>query len=97
MKTPLLIVLTAVVVGVGSTLAIMNNSCKSAITLGALQLRTSDTTQRPDWARRFARRRCPAHGDRCYIDAVGLYFRNTAAGSGEKRVGCSGSKQKVLT
>jgi hypothetical protein len=30
MKTPLLIVLTAVVVGVGSTLAIMNNSCKSS-------------------------------------------------------------------
>jgi len=30
MKIPLLIVLTAVVVGVGSTLAIMNNSCKSS-------------------------------------------------------------------
>jgi hypothetical protein len=30
MKTPLLIVLTAVVFGVGSTLAIMNNSCKSS-------------------------------------------------------------------
>ncbi len=30
MKTTLLIVLTAVVVGVGSTLAIMNNSCKSS-------------------------------------------------------------------
>ena len=30
MKTPLLIVLTAVVLGVGSTLAIMNNSCKSS-------------------------------------------------------------------
>jgi hypothetical protein len=29
MKTPLLIVLTAVVLGVGSTLAVMNNSCKS--------------------------------------------------------------------
>ncbi len=29
MKIPLLIVLTAVVVGVGSTLAVMNNSCKS--------------------------------------------------------------------
>ncbi len=48
MKTPLLIVLTAVVLGVGSTLAIMNNSCKGSITLGALQLPTSDTTQRPD-------------------------------------------------
>ena len=30
MKTPLLIVLTVVVLGVGSTLAIMNNSCKSS-------------------------------------------------------------------
>jgi multisubunit Na+/H+ antiporter MnhC subunit len=30
MKIPLLIVLTAVVVGVGSTLAIMNNACKSS-------------------------------------------------------------------
>jgi hypothetical protein len=30
MKIPLLIVLTAVVPGVGSTLAIMNNSCKSS-------------------------------------------------------------------
>ena len=29
MKTPLLIVLAVVVLGVGSTLAIMNNSCKS--------------------------------------------------------------------
>lgn len=30
MKTPLLIVLTAVVLGVGSTLANMNNACKSS-------------------------------------------------------------------
>ncbi len=30
MKTPLLIVLTAVVFGVGSALVIMNNSCKSS-------------------------------------------------------------------
>ena len=30
MKTPLLIVLAVVVLGVGSTLAIMNNSCKSS-------------------------------------------------------------------
>jgi hypothetical protein len=30
MKTPLLIVLTAIVLGVGSTLAIMNNACKSS-------------------------------------------------------------------
>jgi hypothetical protein len=30
MKTPLLVILTAVVLGVGSTLAIMNNSCKSS-------------------------------------------------------------------
>ena len=30
MKTPLLIALVAVVFGVGSTLAIMNNACKSS-------------------------------------------------------------------
>ncbi len=30
MKTPLLIVLTVVVLGFGSTLAIMNNACKSS-------------------------------------------------------------------
>ena len=30
MKTPILFVLTAVVLGVGSTLAIMNNACKSS-------------------------------------------------------------------
>ena len=30
MKTPLLIALVAVVLGVGSTLAIMNNACKSS-------------------------------------------------------------------
>ena len=54
MKTPLLIVLMAVVFGVGSTLAIMNNSCKRAITHGALLLPTSDTTQRLDTAKRVA-------------------------------------------
>ena len=46
MKTPLLIVRTAVMVGVGSTLAIMNNSCKSSH--HAWCAPTSDTTQRPD-------------------------------------------------
>ncbi len=30
MKTPLLIVLTAVVLGAGSALAVMNNACKSS-------------------------------------------------------------------
>ena len=30
MKTPLLIALVAVVLGVGSTLVIMNNACKSS-------------------------------------------------------------------
>jgi hypothetical protein len=48
-------VLTAVVLGVGSTLAIMNNSCKAAITLGALQLPTSGSTQSTrDETRRMA-------------------------------------------
>ena len=52
MKTPLLIVLTAVALGVGSTLAIMNNSCKSSH--HAWCAPTSDTRQHAKHPRRDA-------------------------------------------
>ena len=45
MKTRLLIVLTLVVLGVGSTLATINNASRAVITPGALRLRTSGTTR----------------------------------------------------
>ena len=44
MKTPLLIVLGAIVLLAGSGLAIMNNACKSNITHGALKYPISGTT-----------------------------------------------------
>jgi hypothetical protein len=44
MKTPLLIVLTVIVLGTGSGLAVMNKPARAAITHGALQFPTSGTT-----------------------------------------------------
>jgi hypothetical protein len=38
MKTPMLIVLTVLMLGVGGALAAMNNACKSTIILGVHQI-----------------------------------------------------------
>ena len=56
MKTPLLIALVAVVFGVGSTLAIMNNACKSSHHAWCAPVSSLRTIQGLGTARSTARR-----------------------------------------